>query len=35
MSGICNDNRFAIIELAKKDLINSTNIATDKKKCIF
>lgn len=31
MSGICNDNRFAIIELAKKDLINSTNIATDKK----
>ena len=28
MNMICNDNRFAIIEKAKKNLIESTNIET-------
>ena len=30
MSNCCVDNRFAIIKLAKEDLIKSTNIESDK-----
>ena len=30
MGDVCSDNRFLIIERAKKDIINSTNIESSK-----